>query len=157
MKSKADRARYLATLTNRCPRQRDDVTKSGIKIASLDHWSKMRIRIMPAIDTSELKSMKKRGEDFVLVNTLPEDHFEKTRIPGAINIPQDQTDFARRVKSLAGSKDQKIVVYCANIDCDSYTQAAEKLDQAGFTNVFDYRVGAKGWREDSVSQAQQER
>jgi rhodanese-related sulfurtransferase len=112
---------------------------------------------MPAIDTPELKSMMERGEDFLLVNTLPEEQFEKTRIPGAINIPQDQSVFERRVEEHAESKDQKIVVYCANIDCDSSTKAAEKLDQAGFTNVFDYRVGAKGWHEDPVHEARQER
>jgi rhodanese-related sulfurtransferase len=107
---------------------------------------------MPAIDTLELKSMLDRGEDLLLVNTLPEDQFEKTKIPGAVNIPQAQSDFAQQVEEHAESKEQTIVVYCANIDCDSSTQAAAKLDQAGFKNVFDYRVGAKGWRGDRIAE-----
>jgi rhodanese-related sulfurtransferase len=62
-----------------------------------------------------------------------------------------------RVEELAESKDQMIIVYCANIDCDSSTKAAEKLDEAGFTKVFDYRVGAEGWHKHAAGEAQLER
>jgi rhodanese-related sulfurtransferase len=108
---------------------------------------------MPAIDTAELKSWVERGEDFLLINTLPREHFEKTKLQRAVNIPQDQPDFAKQVQERAGAKDKKIVVYCANIDCDSSTQAAKQLDQAGFTNVYDYRGGAKAWQDNIVEHA----
>jgi rhodanese-related sulfurtransferase len=44
-------------------------------------------------------------------------------------------------------------VYCASIDCHSSTDAAKKLDQAGFTNVYDYRGGAKAWHQDDAEEA----
>ena len=108
---------------------------------------------MPAIATPELKSMMERQEDFVLINTLPSQHFEHTKLPGAVNIPQDQPDFVDKVEQQAGGKDKRIVVYCASLECDSSTQAAKKLDEAGFTDVHDYRGGAKAWNEDVVERA----
>jgi len=107
---------------------------------------------MPALDTVELKSMFESEEDFLLVNTLDPDNFEKTKLPKAVNIPQKQEDFVDEVEQRAGGKDQKVVVYCANIDCDSSTQAASKLDNAGFTKVYDFRGGAKAWREHDAEQ-----
>jgi rhodanese-related sulfurtransferase len=108
---------------------------------------------MPAIDTPELESLFERNEDFLLINTLPREHFNKTKLPRAVNIPQDEPSFVQQVEKRAGAKDKKIVVYCANIDCDSSTQAAEKLDDAGFTNVYDYRGGAKAWQDNAVEHA----
>jgi rhodanese-related sulfurtransferase len=107
---------------------------------------------MPAVDTPELEAFFERDEDFLLINTLPRENFEKTKLPRAVNIPQDQPDFVQQVEKRAGAKDKKIVVYCANIDCDSSTQAAKKLDDAGFTNVYDYRGGAKAWQDNAVDQ-----
>jgi rhodanese-related sulfurtransferase len=110
---------------------------------------------MPAISTPDLKSLMERNEDFLLVNTLPKEYFGKTKLPGAVNIPQEQKNFVQQVEKRAGGKDKKIVVYCANLDCDSSTEAAKKLDQAAFTNVFDYRGGAKAWHDDVVERATQ--
>lgn len=110
---------------------------------------------MPAISTADLKSiLEQQDDEIVLVNTLPEDHFEDTKLPSAVNFPQDDDHFVERVEQeVEGNKDRKIVVYCANIECDSSTQAAKKLESAGFTNVFEYRVGYKGWEQDETEVA----
>lgn len=108
---------------------------------------------MPALSTVDLRSMIERDEDFVLINTLPAKYFEETKLPEAINIPQDQEDFVQSVEQAAGDKDKTIVVYCANLECDSSTEAAKKLDHVGFTKVYDYRVGAKGWQQDDAETA----
>lgn len=102
---------------------------------------------MKKISAEQLKAMRDRNEDFLLVNTLDEEHFEMTRIPGAINLPQSHDDFVRRVEERAGGKDKQVVVYCANTECESSKQAAKKLDEAGFTNVYDFEDGAKGWKD----------
>jgi rhodanese-related sulfurtransferase len=59
----------------------------------------------------------------------------------------DSDDFVERVEELVGHKDYPVVVYCADEGCSSSERAAEKLDQAGFTSVFDYSGGAQEWRE----------
>ena len=101
---------------------------------------------MRTLTAEELKQKKERGEDFVLINTLSEDDFEATHIPDAINIPQEHDDFVQRVEQRAGSKDKPIVVYCARTECQSSHHAAEKLEEAGFRNVFDFEGGAEEWK-----------
>jgi rhodanese-related sulfurtransferase len=81
-----------------------------------------------------------------LVNTLPAEDFDKTKLPHSTNIPEDRDDFAERVEQLVGHKDYPVVVYCASEECSSSQRAANKLDQAGFTSVFDYTGGAQEWR-----------
>ena len=102
---------------------------------------------MHQISTTELRGKMQRNEKGILVNTLPHEAFEKQHIPNSINIPQEREDFVSQVEQAAGSKDQTVVVYCANEHCNSSTQAAQKLEAAGFTHVFDYEGGAESWRE----------
>jgi len=100
---------------------------------------------MKTIDTQDLKKLIDRDADFLLINTLSPDQSKKTEIPGSINIPQDNADFVDRVESEAVEKDKQIVVYCASEKCGSSEEAARKLEEAGFTNVYDYSGGAKAW------------
>lgn len=103
---------------------------------------------MQPISRDDLKTMNEtEHEDFVLINVLPQEKFNEKHIRTSINIPVDSDDFVEKVKSVAGSKDRKIVVYCANFECDASPQAAKKLEDAGFTKVYDYEGGTKDWFE----------
>ena len=103
---------------------------------------------MKPITRDELKRMNEtRHEDFVLINVLPRDAFEKKHIRTSINIPVESNDFEKRVEAVAGGKDRKIVVYCANFDCDASPKAARKLEAAGFSQVYDYEGGTEDWFE----------
>jgi rhodanese-related sulfurtransferase len=100
---------------------------------------------MKTITTDELKAAVATTAGVTLINTLGADAFEKTRIPGAINIPLESGDFASRVEQEAGGKDKPVVVYCANQQCNSSEKAAQKLEAAGFTAVSRYTGGAAAW------------
>lgn len=102
---------------------------------------------MQTITAQELKYMWDRGEDFLLVNTLPREKFAKTKVLGAVNIPQQEDDFAARVLQRAGSKDKTIVVYCAGRECDSSHKAAQKLLDASFEDIRVFEEGAEGWQQ----------
>ena len=102
---------------------------------------------MNTLTAKQLKEMLDRKEDFLLINTLDEKDFAKTRIPGSINIPQSKENFVQRVEEEAGQKDRTIVVYCASEQCESSPKGAKKLEDAGFSNVFDFEAGAEGWRQ----------
>jgi rhodanese-related sulfurtransferase len=104
---------------------------------------------MKTVDTSGLKTLLDGSEGVLLVNTLKAVSFEKTRIPGAINIPLESEDFVARVEEQAGGKDKPVVVYCASQECNSSEKAAEKLETAGFTAVTDFAGGFKAWQENS--------
>jgi rhodanese-related sulfurtransferase len=102
---------------------------------------------MHAITAKEVKHMRDRGEDFLLVNTLPANSFDATKIPGAVNIPETDDDFVARVEQRASGKEKPIVVYCASLQCDSSTKAAQKLEAAGFQDVWEFEAGAEGWQQ----------
>src|SRR5690625_7892017 len=73
------------------------------------------------------------------------DSFNKEHIRSSVNVPVDEDNFTSRVEQIAGSKEREVVVYCASFDCDASTRAAEKLQQEGFTQVYDYEGGTKDW------------
>ena len=103
---------------------------------------------MKTLSKEDLKKMnEKEHEDFVLINVLPKDHFNRQHIRTSVNVPHDRDDFTDQVESISGHKGRKIVVYCASFDCDASPNAAKKLEKAGFTNVYDYEGGTEDWFE----------
>jgi hypothetical protein len=100
-----------------------------------------------AISPQELKHMWDRGEDFLLVNTLPAEKFPTTKVLSSVNIPESDDNFASRVLEKSGSLERTIVLYGANDGCDSSTKAAQKLLDASFEDVRVFEAGAEGWRE----------
>jgi rhodanese-related sulfurtransferase len=101
---------------------------------------------MNQLTTEDLTSWLDDGEDHLLIDVLPHDHFEQKHIPGARNVPVDEPDFAARVLQLAdGDKKRKVVVYCTNVACPASPKAASKLEQAGFRRVYDYGDGIEGY------------
>ena len=104
---------------------------------------------MKTITTDELKDLREKDENVTLVNTLAADYFEKTRIPGAVNVPLEDSNFAARVEQETGGKDKPVVVYCASEQCNSSEKAATKLEQAGFTDVSRYTGGAAAWQKEA--------
>lgn len=101
---------------------------------------------MKTLTTQELTTMIDNRDELFLINTLDEQHFNATHIPNSINVPQSRDDFASKVKRISKDTDRKIVVYCASSNCNSSTKAAKRLNEAGFTDVYDYQGGAEAWR-----------
>ncbi|MDT8410339.1 MAG: rhodanese-like domain-containing protein [Wenzhouxiangellaceae bacterium] len=101
---------------------------------------------MKKISREELKKMNElEHEDFVLINVLSREAFNEKHIRTSINIPVENEDFVEQVEAVAGGKQRKIVVYCANFDCDASPKAAKALEQAGFEQVYDYAGGTEDW------------
>ena len=107
---------------------------------------------MQTIDQDVFEAKRNSIRDVTVINTLPPEDFENTKIPGTLNISADQKDFVERVEA-AVMKNHKaeIVVYCASQACDSSTKAAARLEQAGFEKVFDYEGGYEDWKSQSNS------
>jgi rhodanese-related sulfurtransferase len=104
---------------------------------------------MKVITTTELQKLESAEPNLLIVNTLPQDAFEKTRIPGAISIPQNEPDFVEKVARVLGTKGKKLVVYCASQECNSSERATNKLEAAGFTSVLTYKGGAEAWKKEA--------
>ena len=60
------------------------------------------------ISREELKEKMDRGDEFVLVETLPEEAFRREYLPGAVNLSDmDQ------VPALLPDKSAEIITYCS--------------------------------------------
>jgi rhodanese-related sulfurtransferase len=101
---------------------------------------------MNTLTANELKSKHDQNGNLKVINTLSPELFEKTHIPDSINIPLENPEFVSEVEKIV-KKNEPVVVYCASLQCDSSTTAARKLEQAGFSQVFDFEGGAKEWEE----------
>lgn len=106
---------------------------------------------MQTLTKAELKQMNEQEhEDFVLINVLSREDFNKKHIRTSINIHYEDEDFAEKVEDVAGSLERKIVLYCASFDCPASEEACEKLEEEGFTQVYDYEGGTKDWFEQNA-------
>ncbi|MFW0778163.1 MAG: rhodanese-like domain-containing protein [Rickettsiales bacterium] len=104
---------------------------------------------MNKVSKSELKDLMDGDEEVLVINVLPRKYFEKRHIPGSVNIPvKDNDSFTKEVSLMATSKDQHVVVYCANTECDLSEKAVRQLEEANFTNISDYQEGTEGWFKD---------
>ncbi len=99
---------------------------------------------MKIMTYEQLKELKAREEDFLLVNVL------KLDIPGSVQIPKTQPDFESRVEQVAGDKQRTVVVYCSDYECSASRSAAKKLENAGFADVYAYEGGIHEWQEKSA-------
>lgn len=100
---------------------------------------------MQTIDREALRRKMGDGDGPVLVEVLPRASYDAFHLPGAINVPVSSDDFSERIQA-AADKDDEVVVYCQNADCDASPRAAERMDRLGFTKVFDYEAGKDDWR-----------
>lgn len=66
---------------------------------------------METITREQLEEKMDRGEDFVLVDTLGEEYYRQSHLPGAINLPLEEID---RAEEVLPDKEAEIVVYCMN-------------------------------------------
>ncbi len=67
---------------------------------------------MATISRDELRSKLDRGDEFLLVETLPEEQYRHTHLPGAINLPPDEV--RESAPELLPDKHADIVVYCGS-------------------------------------------
>ncbi len=68
-------------------------------------------------------------DENLIVDVRTREEFARGAFPGAVNIPLDELEF--RADEL-GSKDRKIILYCASGSRSSY--ALQMLKAYGFTN-----------------------
>lgn len=96
------------------------------------------------ITREELKEKIERGDDFVLVDALSQQHYERSHLPGAINLPYEFVDDAEQKLP---DKSAEIVVYCMNTNCAASGEEVRELEEMGYTNVRHYDEGKQDWME----------
>lgn len=100
---------------------------------------------MQIVTREQVKEMMDQP-DVIVVEVLPAESFHEFHIPGAINIPYTES-FKEQVQQIIPDKQQKVVVYCANAQCQASPKAAQAMEELGYRNVFDYEMGKADWKE----------
>ena len=67
--------------------------------------------MVATITREDLKEKIDRGDDFILVETLPAEYYRHSHLPGAINLPPERV--AELAPELLPDREADIVVYCA--------------------------------------------
>jgi rhodanese-related sulfurtransferase len=96
----------------------------------------------PEITREELRAKMDRGDRFVLVDALSQEHYASSHLPGAVNLPYEFVDEAEKVLP---DKDAEIVVYCMNVDCEASELESWELVEMGYANVRHYAAGKQDW------------
>jgi rhodanese-related sulfurtransferase len=94
------------------------------------------------VTRQELQRKMERGDDFVLVDSLGPEHYERSHLPGAVNLPLESVDLAPQV---IPDKDAEIIVYCMSKVCATSEEEARELKEMGYTNVRHYAAGKQDW------------
>ena len=69
--------------------------------------------------------------------------FRKQHLPGAINVPLDEVE--ETVPKIT-AKNQQLIVYCYDEECQASPKAAQTLEEMGY-DVIDLEQGIEGWKD----------
>lgn len=99
---------------------------------------------MQEISREELKTMLDQN-GLALVEVLSPEAYEKFHLPGAVNVPLGD-GFDQRIQNAVPHKNQPVVVYCLDAECQASPQAARRLEELGYGQVSDYEAGKEDWK-----------
>jgi rhodanese-related sulfurtransferase len=94
---------------------------------------------VPVLDREQLQTKLAGGQPFKLVMAASDFGFRAKHIPGSLHIQAHGEAFS----SLA--KDDDIVVYCSNADCNASKATIKKLVALGYRHVSHYAGGLIDW------------
>jgi rhodanese-related sulfurtransferase len=94
---------------------------------------------VPIVDRQQLSAKLAQGQPFKLVMTASDFGFRAKHIPGSIHVSPRDDSFA------ALAKDDDVVVYCSNLDCNASKLTIRKLVELGYRHVSHYPGGLIDW------------
>ncbi len=103
------------------------------------------------IDAAELQGWMREQRRFTLIDVLPEEYFHAQRLPGARRASVYEVTFLNQVGALGISPDGPVVLYGAGNGSLDSAVAAEKLERAGFRQIYDFRGGRAAWAQSGAT------
>nr|HOP41563.1 rhodanese-like domain-containing protein [Geobacteraceae bacterium] len=97
------------------------------------------------INCKELYQWITEGHDFILIDTLPPEHYESRHIAGARNACVYEIDFLDTIRSFTSDTETCIVLYDSSDRSRAAACAAEKLSAIGFQKVYELSGGIEEW------------
>lgn len=109
----------------------------GALIANEIHGSRTGGKRLGALEAVRLIN----DRDAVVVDVRPAADFKKGHLLNAVNIPAAK--IAERAAEISKDKSKPVIVYCAL--GSTQVDAAAKLRQLGYSEVYQLRGGMNGW------------
>lgn len=93
------------------------------------------------LPAKELKQMLTQKQNFLLLDVRTKMEYDTERIPTSVHIEAEEAP--KKIKSLASSFSDKIVLYCHG--GERSTETAAKLHQLGYRNIYYLAGGISKW------------
>ncbi|MCK6546374.1 molybdopterin-synthase adenylyltransferase MoeB [Myxococcota bacterium] len=97
---------------------------------------------IPQLETSELARAIEGREDILILDVREPDEVATGKLPGARHVPRGFLEL--RIESLASSRDQRVVLYCASGVRSAL--AARALVELGYRRVASLAGGFNAWK-----------
>ena len=98
------------------------------------------------VSSDEAAAMMASESDYLILDVRTREEYEQGHIPGAVCVPNESIGSGEL--SALPRKDQLILVYCRSGNRSK--QAAQKLADAGYTNIVEFG-GILSWTGETVS------
>ena len=101
---------------------------------------------MKTLTALEFQVLKKNNPELAIVDVRLATDFEREHIANSTNNCVFEIDFGKNMTNVAPQKSNPICVYGAAEDSYESRVAAEKLERAGYTAVYEFRGGFEDWK-----------
>ena len=101
---------------------------------------------MQTVNREQLKKMMDKDKTMILAEVLPLKNYHKYHIAGAVSLPLNER-FEDQFQKIIPDKNRSVVLYCSNSGCQASEEASRRVEEAGYTNVYDYKDGKEDWKE----------
>jgi rhodanese-related sulfurtransferase len=82
------------------------------------------------------------GEGAQLLDVMSREAYDDSHLPGAIHISLKELDEQTAARL---DRDRPVITYCSDYQCDMSPRAAWRLEELGFTKVYDYVPSKIDW------------
>ncbi len=86
------------------------------------------------------------GKTFILIDTLPADHYQAIHLPGAKQACVFEVSFLDQVRAITADRHHPVVLYGADPKTMDAVVAAEKLQRDGFESLYILEGGMAVWQ-----------
>lgn len=100
---------------------------------------------MITVNAAELRDLLARHRGMALLNVRPAPMTTEGFLPGSWHVPL--AGLKARAPELLPDKGAPIALYGTDLTCETSTHAADTLEKLGYTQVYNFTAGLKGWRD----------
>ena len=113
-------------------------------ISSCNSQQKKATDANAVVEVVSTEVFEKIEESAQLIDIRTPEEYNEGYIKNAVNINFFDDDFMEQMSKL--NKDEPLYIYCRSGGRSG--RASDKLEEAGFTKVYDLGVGMNGWRKE---------